>query len=98
MGNPDQLLSKSKTRPLLRVLRGLGEATVSLPKFPKALRRLDKVGPMAAAVASKVQSLASSMDEVNVEFALKMSAEAGIVLAAGGVEANFKVSLKWKKP
>ncbi|MBV8384948.1 MAG: hypothetical protein JOZ63_20345 [Planctomycetaceae bacterium] len=70
-----------------RVGRGDRVVTQVSQTFEDAL---DKVGPMAAAVASKIQSIATSTEEVTVEFAIKMSAEAGIVLAAGGVEANFK--------
>ena len=47
-----------------RVGRGDRVVTQVSQSFEEAL---DKVGPMAAAVASKVQSLASSMDEVNVD-------------------------------
>jgi len=34
---------------------------------------------------------------VEVEFGLKMSAEAGAVVAAAGAEANYKVTLTWKR-
>ncbi len=30
-------------------------------------------------------------------FGLKMNAEAGAVIASGGVEANYKVTLTWKR-
>jgi hypothetical protein len=58
---------------------------------------LDKVRPIAQAVVAKVQGLGGGLAEVMVEFGLKMDAHAGIVVAAGGVEANFKVSLKWAR-
>jgi hypothetical protein len=75
---------------------GLGDQVIkrATQSFEAAL---DKMKPVVNAVMSKLQELTSSMDEVGLEFGLKMSAKAGIVLAAGDVEANFKVSLKWKK-
>jgi hypothetical protein len=77
-----------------RVGRGERVLTQASQTFEEAL---DKIGPLASSVASRMQQITTSMEEVQVEFALKMSAEAGVVLAAGGVEANFKVALKWKR-
>lgn len=56
---------------------------------------LEKVKPAATAIIDKLRSLADAPDEVSVEFGLKMSAEAGAVVAAVGTEANYKVILKW---
>jgi len=58
---------------------------------------LDKIKPTANAVIAKLRDLYEAPDEVTVEFGLKLSAEAGIVLAAAGIEANYKVMLTWKK-
>jgi hypothetical protein len=58
---------------------------------------LETVKPVIAAVAAKFQDAASTVGEVSVEFGVRMSGETGIVLTKVGVEANFKVSLTWKK-
>lgn len=58
---------------------------------------LDKVKPTANAVIAKLRSLVDAPDEISVEFGLKFSAEAGVVLASAGIEANYKVTLKWQK-
>lgn len=58
---------------------------------------LERVRPAAQAVIQKLRSLHDAPDEIEVEFGLKLSAEAGAVIAAGGVEANYKVTLKWKR-
>ena len=58
---------------------------------------LDKIKPTANAVISKLRNLYDAPDEVTVEFGLKLSGEAGVVLASAGVEANYKVTLTWKK-
>jgi hypothetical protein len=58
---------------------------------------LDKVKPIAAAVLARLRGLGDALTEVAVEFELKFSAHAGLIVASGGVDANFKVSLKWKR-
>jgi len=58
---------------------------------------LDNVKPTANALIAKLRDLIEEPDEVSIEFGLKFTAESGIVLAAAGVEANFKVALKWQK-
>jgi len=59
---------------------------------------LAKVRPIARAVIDTMREVAEGVTEVDVEFGLKLNAEAGVLLASGGVEANFKVGLKWKRP
>ena len=58
---------------------------------------LDKVRPAAQTIIKKLRALHDPPDEVEVEFGLKMNAEAGAVVASGGVEANYTVKLTWKK-
>jgi len=58
---------------------------------------LDKIKPAAAAIVAKLRGLSDPPDEMEVEFGLKMSAKAGAMVAAAGTEANYKVTLKWKR-
>lgn len=58
---------------------------------------MDKVKPAAAAIIAKIRSLSDAPDEAEVQFGLKLSADAGAFVAAVGVEANYTVTLKWKK-
>lgn len=58
---------------------------------------LEKVRPLAEAVVRQLRALADPPDEVEVEFGLKLNAEAGAVLAAAGTEAHYKVTLTWKR-
>ncbi len=58
---------------------------------------LEKVRPAAQAIIKKLRALHDPPDEIEVEFGLKMSAETGAVIAAAGVEANYKVTLTWKR-
>ena len=49
------------------------------------------------ALVSKLRGLHEAPHEIEVEFGLKMTAEAGAIVAAVGMEANYKVTLKWKR-
>ena len=59
---------------------------------------LDKIESIAKALTSKLSDLLILPDEVQIEFGIKMSAQAGVVLAAAGAEANYRITLKWEQP
>ncbi|MGW2559297.1 CU044_2847 family protein [Streptomyces sp. NPDC001514] len=56
---------------------------------------LAHIRPAVDAVADSVRGLASRPDSVSVEFGIKLSAEAGVVVAKAASEANFAVRLEW---
>ncbi|MEV0176448.1 CU044_2847 family protein [Streptomyces sp. NPDC050803] len=56
---------------------------------------LGRVRPALGAVLDDARSLARPPAEVTVEFGITLSAEAGVVVAKGSTEANFKVSMRW---
>ncbi|MFQ6015374.1 MAG: CU044_2847 family protein [Anaerolineae bacterium] len=58
---------------------------------------LERIKPAAGAIITKLRSLSDPPDEVKVEFGLKMNADAGAIVASAGVEANYKVTLTWKR-
>lgn len=58
---------------------------------------MDKVKPAASAIIAKLRSLHDSPDEVEVQFGLKLNADCGAFVASAGMEANYSVTLKWKK-
>ena len=58
---------------------------------------LERIKPAAGIIISKLRGLSDAPDEVQVEFGLKMSAEAGVFVAAASAEANYTVTLKWKR-
>ena len=58
----------------------------------EALRR---VKPVATAMLDELRSLATPPDTVKLEFGVKLTAEAGVVIAKAATEANFKLSLEW---
>jgi hypothetical protein len=61
--------------------------------FQAALARFR---PMAGAVVEQFRELGECPEEISVEFGLKLTAEAGMVVAHAGGEANLKVSLLWR--
>jgi hypothetical protein len=81
-----------------------GEAPAARPEelVGKAARSLEqalkKIKPIARAVVDQVAEISAAVNEVNVEFAVKLSGQVGLVVATLGAEANFKVSLKWVRP
>jgi hypothetical protein len=58
---------------------------------------LDKIRPAATAIIAKLRGIGDAPDEVSVSFGIKLNAEAGAVIAAAGVEANYNITLVWKK-
>lgn len=77
-----------------RVSRGDKTVAKANQTFESAL---DKIKPTANAVISKLRDLIEQPDEICVEFGLKFNAKSDIILASAGIEANFKVTLKWQK-
>lgn len=58
---------------------------------------IDNIRPVAATIISKLRDLSTPPDEVEVQFGVKLNAAAGAVLASTGAEANFQISLTWKR-
>jgi hypothetical protein len=81
------------------VTRGIGGAqsitTRASQTFEDAISR---VRPAAETIVAQLRSLAAAPDEVEVEFGLTLSAEAGAFIAAASTEAYFKLTLTWRRP
>jgi hypothetical protein len=60
-------------------------------------KSLEKVKPAAQVVIQQLRKLHDTPDEIQVAFGLKLSADAGAILASAGAEANYTVTLKWIK-
>ncbi|MEI8131903.1 MAG: CU044_2847 family protein [Leptolinea sp.] len=58
---------------------------------------LETIQPVARTVVKKFRIMPDTPDEVQVAFGVKLSAEAGALIASTGVEANFTITLKWRK-
>jgi hypothetical protein len=66
----------------------------------EAGRRLEEVlaqaRPTVHAVLASISGLAA--DEREIEFGIKLTAEAGVVVAKTALEGNFVLRLKWVRP
>ncbi|HEV2780439.1 MAG TPA: CU044_2847 family protein [Actinophytocola sp.] len=73
-----------------RVRDAVAEAGDTLQEAVLRLR------PAVDAIVTGMRGLASSPDKVKVEFGIKLTAEAGVVVARASTEANFKVCVEWR--
>ena len=78
-----------------------GEVRVSRPGFVETAKQkfgqaLDMVRPVADTLIARLRDLAQRPDEVQVEFGIKLSTEAGAIIAKTEAEGSFKVTLTWK--
>ena len=55
-----------------------------------------QVRPAADAMLASLSGLSSTPHEITVEFAVQLTASAGVCIATLGSTANFKISLTWK--
>jgi hypothetical protein len=74
-------------RPEERVI----EATDSIEQV---LRRL---GPALRGMASQLREAADRPDEIEIEFAVKISADSNVIIARAGGEANYRVAVRWSR-
>lgn len=77
------------------VVRGRGAAANPTPLAEPLEHVLATLGPAARALVSQLRGLADSPYEIEIEFAVKLSADARIVIARAGAEANFRIVLRW---
>jgi hypothetical protein len=79
------------------VVRG-GRGSLPLPPISEPLEQvLAGLGPATRAVLNQLRGLADSPGEIQVEFAIKLTTDARIIIAKAGAEANFRVALKWTR-
>jgi hypothetical protein len=75
-----------------RVGRGAALARGATETLQQALAQ---VRPALDAVVGTTRALATPPESVTVEFGIKLTAEAGVVVARGTAEANFTVTVSW---
>ena len=80
-----------------RVMRGSAPADALAVANDSFETALESVRAAAEGILDKLRNLAQPPDEVGVEFGVKMNAETGAIIAKASGEANFKISLTWKK-
>src|SRR5262245_28695589 len=58
---------------------------------------LGQLGPVVQGIVSQIRANAEWPDEVQIEFAVKLSADANVIVARSGAEANFRIALTWSR-
>jgi hypothetical protein len=58
---------------------------------------VDRVRPAVQDVLASLRAMPQAPDRVLLEFGVKLSADAGVVLARAATEAHFKVALEWER-
>ena len=58
---------------------------------------IERVGPASAVLVERLRSLADQPEEIEVEFGVKLNAEAGAIIARTSGEANFRIAVRWKR-
>lgn len=53
------------------------------------------IKPIAASVMAQLKDAVADAKEVQVEFGIKLSASAGVVIAKASTEGHCKVAIKW---
>jgi hypothetical protein len=53
------------------------------------------IKPIAETIMAQLTNLLKNADEISVEFGVKLSANAGVILAGTSAEGNCKISIKW---
>ena len=59
---------------------------------------LQRIGPVTAAAFEQLRQVADPPDEIDIEFGVKLHADLGAIIARTGGEANFQISLRWRRP
>ena len=54
-----------------------------------------RIGPIVRSMVAEIRRSAEWPDEVEIEFAVKISADSNLVIAKAGGEANFRIALRW---
>lgn len=80
---------------VIRAGRGEGLIETSADTFESGMARVQRV---AATMLARLADLPRSPDHVRAEFGLRVTAEAGLVVAKGSGDAHIKLELEWSRP
>jgi Trypsin-co-occurring domain 1 len=81
------------------VTRGLGRDRATL--IEEANKTFEDataaVAPAARSLIARIRSIADPPDEVGIQFGVQLSAQTGAFIASVAAEANFTVSMTWRR-
>jgi Trypsin-co-occurring domain 1 len=82
-----------------RTMRGGDRGTDLVERGGRTLEEsLGAIAPALHEVLDKMRSVSTELSQIEVELGLKLTGEAGMVVARAGAEANFRVLLRWQRP
>lgn len=82
-----------------RTMRGGGDRGADLvARAGQTLEQsLGAIAPALHEVLDKLRSVSPELAGIEVELGLKLTGEAGMVIAKAGAEANFRVLVRWQR-
>jgi hypothetical protein len=94
-GDDEVLVEISGDEPMISPVSRTGEVIKSVAgSFDGALAQVRKAASIALAT---FRDMDVRPDDVEVEFGVKLNAQAGAVIAKTGVEGHLKVKLTWRR-
>ena len=83
---------------LQQTTRGITTPQEIVEKSEKAIESaMSTIRAMATRVNATIDAISDRPNKVEVEFSLKLDAEAGAVIASASTEASFNVKLTWER-
>jgi hypothetical protein len=82
------------------VTRGLGKdrSAVVVEEADKTFEAATAaITPAARSLIARLRSIEDAPDEVGIEFGVQLSAHTGAFIASVAAEANFRVSMTWRR-
>jgi Trypsin-co-occurring domain 1 len=81
------------------VMRGIGnDRSALVEKADKTFENATAaVVPAARSLVARLRSVGDPPDEVVIEFGVQLSAQSGAFIASVAAEANFTVSMTWRR-
>jgi len=83
--------------PAGEVTRGIRGAELPVRVDQTFEAALAHAQPAALAVVERLRRVAEPPDEIEVEFGIRLSAELGAFIAKTAGDANFSITLRWKR-
>lgn len=78
-----------------RVMRGARAADAVVDAGTSLEHTLAGLGPTIDSLVTQVRSAAHLPDEIELELGVRLSADANLIIARSGGEANFRIAMKW---
>ena len=88
------LMEVAAATPAVRGRGGLDVLAIEEPLD----RMLAGLGPTTRVILDQLAALADAPQEIEVEFGVKLSADARIIIASAGGEATFRIAMRWSRP